>query len=398
MPEPASVAWNANDGAANKDPAFVQRADFKPCAQLELNDMHSWARDFPSPPANIAARTASFSISTPNDPFYPLPGELLQAIVSWLPVSDFLSLRYASRTMAELFNDQYFWRTRLLDRGFMEYLVQGEDPGKDVDFQRLYHIGTRIQNDFETTVKVWEVVRYIKDVLSAAVRLEPIPTPYIGRALQAYHNDTAPHGCRIERVQIPAQLLSIGISFTDAPYRECRQIGKMGPIQIVTYITSLEFEGSGGFRAILGSKNPHREHMIVKTARTAHGNRWPAPNDAFHGFRIAYNADAIYSIVPIPRPERYMPTVPVSGYRPHDEIEFDMNMERDYRGCYDVEGAHIYLFDNRLVDLGVRGHGLRDPFHGFPPADRNFDGRYGKIMKRWDKWNKSRIVNLCVGC
>ena len=56
-----------------------------------------------------------------------IPLEIRLQIATYLPTVDFLSLRLCPRAMADIFEDQSFWKTRFFiygDRGYLAFLTK----------------------------------------------------------------------------------------------------------------------------------------------------------------------------------------------------------------------------------------------------------------------------------
>lgn len=123
------------------------------------------------------------------DCFQSLPLEIRTLIASSLSTSDFLILRQISRSMAEVFGDRQFWRTRFLpdgERGFLNSLlteVQGSkrqrdwrliyrcsanlnlDDGHLFEFRRRWHNNRWLGDRYRMTKASVEDIRRHKNLL-----------------------------------------------------------------------------------------------------------------------------------------------------------------------------------------------------------------------------------------
>ena len=66
--------------------------------------------------------------------FERIPLEIRLEIAAYLPTVDFLNLRLCSRAMADIFEEQTFWKTRFFihgDRGYLAFLTEGIQCAED---------------------------------------------------------------------------------------------------------------------------------------------------------------------------------------------------------------------------------------------------------------------------
>ncbi|KAL2847812.1 hypothetical protein BJY01DRAFT_246714 [Aspergillus pseudoustus] len=329
-----------------KDPACLHPTDYQPCAFPRVHELDGFARSYPEPAE--CRREEINHHNNPSDKFQRLPLELRQAIALGVSISDLLNTRYASRAMAEVFNDNSYWKQMVRNRGFQDYIPHEAGQIQGFDWRLLYHVGSRIQNKFETTVRVWEVVQWVKDTLVAAKELETPPLDFHGRALQIYHGDSATAGRRVERVQIPADLSKVGITFMPCSSQEPQALGTL---EHVTDITGLEFIGKDGSRTTMGSTPSSRSGLRSTTPRRLaaslgryhyaklykglepscpfqeSGIRVQWSISAFHGFHFNYNAQGIYSIGVLHSDKFELAQSHVIGYDAAGCRGFDMGLD-----------------------------------------------------------------------
>ncbi|KAL2847816.1 hypothetical protein BJY01DRAFT_246718 [Aspergillus pseudoustus] len=359
-------------------PALAEQADDnKPCACYGLGQLSDLARAFPARSPALTTRMAT--ARTSSDPFERLPLELRQEFAFRIPTPDFLNLRYASRSIGRVFDDGIFWQVKFQqDRKFLlQCLPRGRVAGNnDLDFRLLYQAGSRVENDFETT------------------KLMPLPLAFYGRALHSYHGPMMKSGLRVERVQLSSPpLVTLGVSFESTQH----PVGTSGAttLEDVAHITGFDLTAKDGTQMTLGESpcnsvrtirardlpwteptkyyhrrgyEPHHEwadHVWAHRFGAAH----LAGRASFHGSHISYNAEAIYSIGVISSEgtavERGCNAL---GAAPGTSHVFDLHMD-------EVTEVVATWQDRKLVDLGVRGQGVRRQLHGFPP--RNF------VAKGW---------------
>jgi hypothetical protein len=112
--------------------------------------------------------------------------------------------------MDVIFRDKFSWKHKVRGGAFLDHLMHAgagggrrshghdkEQEQEESDWRRLYHVGSRIINTSETTIRVWEVVAWMKEYLSAARKLEKLPLDFYGSALQYHHNGLTRTGRRV---------------------------------------------------------------------------------------------------------------------------------------------------------------------------------------------------------
>ncbi|OJJ08426.1 hypothetical protein ASPVEDRAFT_156080 [Aspergillus versicolor CBS 583.65] len=301
----------------------------------------------------------------PSDSFRCLPQELRHAIVQSLPTWDFLNLRLASRTMTGLFNEGYFWRSRFEydgDRGFLHHILRDHGEDVQIDWRLLYHASAELENRFDLTVPVWETVRWIQDTVKADEGSMEPPLGFYGRSLQDYHNDTCAAGRRVERVRVPSSLAKIEVSFKFAEL-------KPHPTEIL----ALELIDKDGTSMTVGSKyfevdiskcrelfSEFNKSQEAKCRLDCAGLHALFDAQSFVGFRISYNAQAIYRIGILNRHHKSKAQPEILGYEPDGCSGFDM-------GLNEVVQVVATFESYRLVGLGLRGSGNRNSMYGRRP-------------------------------
>lgn len=84
------------------------------------------------------------------DSFRLLPLEMRTLVASYLSTAEFFNLRRVSRSMAEVFEDRQFWRTRFFphgERGYLNFLLRAPELEHDIKKARRYR---RFQSSKET--------------------------------------------------------------------------------------------------------------------------------------------------------------------------------------------------------------------------------------------------------
>ncbi|KAL4918475.1 hypothetical protein BDW62DRAFT_200851 [Aspergillus aurantiobrunneus] len=302
-----------------------------------------------------------------------------------LSTRELLNLRSVSRVMGADFHDNHFWKSRFRkdqDRGYLDWVDINQG---NTDWRLLYHASSKAENRFETTVKVWEVVRWIQDALAAKKGLQAPPLEFYGRALQYYHDDSSAVRRQVERAEILPSLAKIGVTIVSdqTVYEEPDCYRLAGRIfDKTTEIVALEFisKGQGSKKITLGSRNrkaktmsPKTLEKALKTYRRQQHSKHPAPESPFDGdgirlllnakdftgFRIGYFADGISSTEVLQRnmiDNFHSDMPPVWGLDANDYRVFDMGMEKVAEVVATFEGP-------QLVDLGIRGHSVGQPWH-----------------------------------
>ncbi|KAL4781142.1 hypothetical protein BJX76DRAFT_360219 [Aspergillus varians] len=330
----------------------------------------------------LSPRGSMATSSSFRDPFTRLPFELREKIATLLPTQDFYHLRQASRSLTPIFDDSRFWKSRFWkdgDRGFLHFPSAVEKP---VDWRSLYRATAKAEDRFGMTLKVWEVIQWIKDTLRRVpcAQMAQRPLDFYGRALQYYHNDSCAKGQRIERAEIPVNLTHIAVSMVSGPeihdrQRYIKQV--LPPGQPATEITALEFTNTNGSRETIGSRDPmartvtaeklseelnrkERKEMIGRIKNQTpglvspfdhHGVRVVFDARSFKGFHIRYDSHGISSIGVLQREAAsspfalrlkngllLAPSPYVCGYDADSSTMFDMDMDRvvEVVGTFDV--------------------------------------------------------------
>lgn len=89
-------------------------------------------------------------------------------IATYLSTVDFLNLRLCSRAMADIFEDQTFWKTRFFihgDRGYLAFLTEGIQRARD--WRLLYrctHDLSKLHPELRTRRQHWRHNRWLRDV------------------------------------------------------------------------------------------------------------------------------------------------------------------------------------------------------------------------------------------
>ncbi|KAL2825504.1 hypothetical protein BDW59DRAFT_172360 [Aspergillus cavernicola] len=367
--------------ATPKNPAFLLLRDYYPCEALSIMNMLKQAKNPPKVSRKVI--TQMRDSSNPTDPFRHLPLELRHDIAILLPMRDFLTLRYTSRAMEALFHDNHFWKSQFRkygDRGFLSYMLEGQLSGQHIDWQRLYQASSRLEAAADTALNVYEVSQWIIDKYRAEEGLQAPPLDFYGRALQHYHNDSCIAGRRIERAKISSSLAQIGISFVTGPITNEQQLKfPRGSYERepASEITALEFINKNGSSLTIGSRNLGETTYTSKELQeylhlyyngrpsTSRRTRWPFDDPGVHvlfdaksftGFTVLHEPQGI-SQLGLLRKRTSRTKGPLTfgfGYGWH---WFDMALDRVTEVVATFEGL-------KLVDLGLRGSGVREPVDG----------------------------------
>lgn len=331
--------------------------DYYPCLSSDWEELLVDTQNAPAPSRRVTLTMRKWC--NPSDSFRCLPQELRHVIARSLPTRDFLSLRLASKAMAALFNDGWFWRSRFEcdgDRGFLHHVLREYGDNIQIDWRLLYHASAKLENRFELTVPVWETVRRIQDTVKADEGAMERPLGFYGRSLQDYHNDTCAVGRRIERVRMPSSLAKIEVSFKFA-----------GSKPYPTEILGLEFIDKDGTSVTVGSKDSEvditkcRELFSEFTKSQEAQCRLDSAGlhalfDArsFVGFRISYNAQAIYRIGILNRHHKSKAQPEILGYEPDGCSRFDMglNVVVQVVATFEVSTSVDHLL-NALINLEI---------------------------------------------
>ncbi|KAL4960875.1 uncharacterized protein BDV14DRAFT_204274 [Aspergillus stella-maris] len=314
--------------------------------------------------------------------------------------------------MAAIFHHNVLWKSRHErggDRAFLEYMLDENDGSTEdssgnskqkqiqqVDWGMLYRdVSTRVE-EFESMVRVWEVLQWMQDIIAEhhdRPNSEPVRDFY-GAALQHYHNDTAlcPKR-RVERIEIPKQKdiakVEISIVFRSVG-KEDAQVTKIVAVEFVSAAEDTESPTAKpttiGFK-IHGAPTMTADDLWSQL-QTNEQDACPSPSPfeapgvrvlceakGFLGFRIYYDARGVSSLGILRKKLRSPATwvSPILGSDSPGRCVADVSLKK-------VEEVVGTFHDSRLVDLGLRGFGVLPPLCGLKPlVDKEFvdDCRYG---------------------
>ncbi len=115
------------------------------------------------------------------DQFRALPIELCLAIAHYLPTSDVLNVRRASRAFWPTFHDQQFWASRFGEASDRSWFFEVEGrKGHGKDWRWLYHrtAHARLGDGLRNRKRIWGVIQHMVPLLGLqSIRL---PTPNFG--------------------------------------------------------------------------------------------------------------------------------------------------------------------------------------------------------------------------
>lgn len=355
-----------DDGGACTDPAYSSPSQYHPCREQSLEEFLQGDREFPEPSSSMKEKASSSSNS--NDPFRRLPLEIREKVALLLPSHEFLDLRRVSRAMSTVFHDNFFWKSRFrrdTDHGYLDYIAcgvtgldQSELQSQNTDWRLFYHASMKIGNKFETTVKVWEVVQWIKDVIAARNGLHATPLSSSGRALQHYHNNSCAAGRRIERAKISPSLVKIGVTMVSSKTVHEREKTRAGwkVFDTETDILAVEFISKEHENITLGTRNKKSKNICPRNLEKAmyayyrqqnvrNKNKKAAPEspfdgngvrvlfnakpEDFNGFRIGYFDEKISSLGVLWKSiaYSYFNQPQAFGFGANDECVFDIGMQ-----------------------------------------------------------------------
>lgn len=236
----------------SSDPCFARVDEYYPCVSPQWEEILDGAKNCPLPSRDVTKRLRK---PHPSDLFERLSLEIQYNIASLLTTQDFFSLRHASRAMTALFSDNYFWKSRFSDdgdRAYLNFIVRDHAPSENIDWRQLYHASAKIENRLESTVPVWERLRWIQDTHQAEEGLGDPPSDFYGRALQDYHNDSSAVGRRVERIELAPNLSKIDVTFFPVSSRRAKH---HKPGELATEIVAMQFINDDGTSVTVGSND-----------------------------------------------------------------------------------------------------------------------------------------------
>lgn len=227
------------------------------------------------------------------DYFQYFPPEIREEIAVYLPITDFFNLRFASRTMASIFESQRFWRTRFNannECGFASFFLQDEKTGwanRDQNWRLLYHCTKKMAAEsplFEHRKWVWMINQWLRDMCLMETtmifpRLFNREMSDSGEWQKAERMDLLDRIGRVEGEEsnclweqtfyIPSSFSAIGISLL----REAGQV----------YITGLEFIRKDLPNINIGCKIPGQIRVDITTLKGIEAAMGP---EGMHAIRL----------------------------------------------------------------------------------------------------------------
>ncbi|KGO74347.1 hypothetical protein PITC_008710 [Penicillium italicum] len=97
-----------------------------------------------------------------------IPLEIRLEIAAYLSTVDFLNLRLCSRAVADIFEDQTFWKTRFFvhcERGYLAFLTEGIQRARDWRLiYRCTHNSSKLHPELRIRRRHWQHNRWLRDV------------------------------------------------------------------------------------------------------------------------------------------------------------------------------------------------------------------------------------------
>ncbi|KAL3456525.1 hypothetical protein BJX64DRAFT_294000 [Aspergillus heterothallicus] len=333
----------------------------------DVTDLLVNAKPLPEPCVNSKSSLLTMGTNC-NDSFARLPLELRQEITVLMPVTDYLNLRYASRAMASLFHSRQFWKLHFLrngSRGFWcdiaaDYDFESSDDDDDgVDWQLLFHATSKLartKKRAEFTMKVWEVVLWIRDALAARA-MDNSLLDFSGRALQYYHNDIDSGGKRIERKSLASPSGSTLSTVLVSYLRSGKRVRGRDTNEMVhlSQVIALQFKYENGDNITLGTPDSwDKPHWPKSAGEGVFLINQDLDASSFAGFcvRYYYKDGKVSSLGILQRGQE----LPVSMAGSDFQISplFEIRMEHVVEVVATFEGS-------ALTDIGVRGWGCGKP-------------------------------------
>ncbi|KGO45450.1 hypothetical protein PEX1_094350 [Penicillium expansum] len=106
-----------------------------------------------------------------------IPLEIRLEIAAYLSTVDFLNLRLCSRAMADIFEDETFWKTRFFvygDRGYLAFLTEGIQRARDWRLiYRCTHDSSKLHPELRIRRQYWQHNRWLRDVYMMTRKQNP---------------------------------------------------------------------------------------------------------------------------------------------------------------------------------------------------------------------------------
>ncbi|KAL4918827.1 hypothetical protein BDW62DRAFT_200469 [Aspergillus aurantiobrunneus] len=328
--------------------------------------------------------------------------------------------------MEPLFDDSHFWKSRFRrygERGYLSHMLEGPLLGQEYDtvWQLLYRASSRLGKEADTALKVYEVAQWIRDKYRAEARLQEPPLDFYGRALQHYHSNSCVAGRRIERVKISPSLVQTVTSLVTGPVPDGRQLSDpRGWCEPASEIRYLEFINKDGSSVTVSERDPgtpaysaeeldeqfvryyaarpvtlsssqrldddphlHHEGGLPEWPLDGHGVHVLLNARSFKGFSMLYSPRRICALGILQKRNARMNKPSMFGCERSHSRWYDIVLDKVTEVVATFEGQE-------LVDLGLRGSGVRQPVSAKRPRVNQYDVdilRYGE-----DEANVRRMV------
>lgn len=299
------------DRFADRNEEIWLSATADPYSILEIR--HLLQETPQSPPLGQTGSIVSRQLQTQHDYFFRLPQETCILTATFLPTSDFLNLRHASRAFASVFFVQQFWRSRFKQGSDRCWLFELHESHELLDWRWIYR---RTNAAHETPAlrnrrRIWNLIQPLKDVLASRVdNLFPLPSLNLNREnlhwteVSAYVNEehhriyeSFKRGCRLfhrQQAPIPKLPFRITFFFVQVGYVEylagIQLISQNGKIISLGYLSekegiSMDVCTLQGFNLAVGSKGIQAIQYITEDGCTS---EWAgSPNESPRTQRLA---------------------------------------------------------------------------------------------------------------
>ncbi|KAH6845721.1 hypothetical protein B0I37DRAFT_447567 [Chaetomium sp. MPI-CAGE-AT-0009] len=279
-------------------------------------------------PSNDQFRFTGSAAGSGKDPFSSLPMELCSVVAEYLPTSDVLNSRHASRSFWHVFHSEQFWVSRFRGNSDRSWLFEVRDcKTASRDWRWLYHCTAdrHIGQGLRNRKRIWALIQHLAPILElhwSELPCEPLPEEPRNWVLVAGSmRDQQPEGfCQLEegcrRLRSKQAAIPDGISQVSA---STIRVGNSEYIAGISLSTpsgevlrigysngrwrSLQLNGLAGFNLAVGPGGIHALQCIdgrsreplawlgcpddtPKTERLAMGNRITALEVAFDACRM----------------------------------------------------------------------------------------------------------------
>ena len=135
---------------------------------FDVLEIQRLLKELPQCPPCCEKLSSSRPISKEGDYFARLPWEICEEIALYLPTTDMLSVRRASRAFSHIFSSQPLWASRFKSNADRGFLFESRNSKKSRDWRSLYRRTNDVHSPpgLQNRKRIWGLILSLMDVLS----------------------------------------------------------------------------------------------------------------------------------------------------------------------------------------------------------------------------------------